>query len=158
MAKVFRPQPPNLPNTLPFEKQIGSVLDKVNEALQNNPITRAMQHVEDSLPIVEGMDLPTPLGTIRTPTLRAPSFTPPVLDERRKEAMKAAIGTDLGTAMELIPMVGDILEPIGNGIADTYRLKLMDMLTPEELPVWKNEDKISPLTSFATAQTFLRKR
>ena len=154
MKEIHIPAPP-LPDSLPFTKQFDKMMQKASNILADSPPSKVVQKIEDHLPVFSGMDLPTPLGRVQSPSLNLPSLVPPKMDARRSDLFRAGIGTDIGAVLELIPGVGDFIEPIGNSISDTFRIKIFDKLTPEELPKFKNADKISPSTTLAVLQSFL---
>jgi len=98
--------------------------------------------------LLKKFEIPTPFGKVALPELEIPlPHERPLLDERRREALNHAIGSDIGS---LIPWVGDVLE-------DLHGKELRKLLTPEELELYTEEDKTAPST-IALLKTFIKKR
>lgn len=155
MAKaVHPPRPPPLPTKLPFEEQVDKLLDRLAEALEQAPTTKMAKQFEETLISVSSVKFPTPLGTVNTPHLEFPSLTPPKLDERRKEVVKAALGQDLAILVALIPLAGDILADV---MGDIYFDKLHSLLDPDEFATFKRLDAYNPST-IAALRTFIKHR
>ena len=141
--QIRPPKPPPLPDKLPFEEQIASALDRAAARLQQSPFPRLIRRIEEKLPSVEATQLPTPLGTVRTPHLEFPSFQPPQMDDRRKKATKAAVAQDLAFLVGFIPVVGDAVADV---VEDVYFQNIIDTLTPEEFETFKKLDTYNPST------------
>lgn len=152
--KVIHPPVIKLPDKLPLETQVDKLLDRVSNLMERNPVTKAIKKVEGTFPTIASINHPTPFGTIRTPELRPPSLRLPELDKRKKDIIKASVGADMGFLVAQIPVVGDI---IGQSVTDTYKYQILGQLTPEEMPRFRNFDKISPLVTVAAIQTFARR-
>ena len=137
------PKPPPLPSTLPFEEQVDALLDRAAVRLQQSPFPRLIRRIEENLPSVEATQLPTPLGTVRTPHLEFPSFEPPQMDDRRKKATKAAVAQDLAFIVGFIPVVGDAVADV---VEDVYFQNIAENLTPAEFETFKKLDTYNPST------------
>ena len=158
VREISLPQAPPLPDKLPFEDRVDALLDRAAEGLERNPITRMAQKIEAQLPVVTEMEFPTPLGTFRLPRLELPSLTPPKMDSRRKEVVKAAVADDLASLVEKVPYVGLIAGPLADFLEDTAMAKLRENLRPEEVESFYHFDKVSPVTTLAALRTFVKHR
>lgn len=156
--QIQPPKPPPFPSTLPFENQIDRLFDRVAERLANSQATRFGNNIERNFPTVESIEWPTPLGVVKTPRLSMPSLTPPVLDERRKEIIKAAMGDDISGLVTMIPVIGFFASIIADAMEDTYAAKIDALLTPEERRAFMEYDKVSPITTIAALRAFIRER
>mgnify|MGYP001571228124 FL=1 len=152
--QIRPPKPPPLPDHLPFEDQIDSALDQAAVRLQQSPFSRLIHRIEENLPSVEATQVPTPLGTVRTPHLEFPSFQPPQMDDRRKKATKAAVAQDLAFIVGFIPVVGDAVADV---VEDIYFQNIAETLTPEEFETFKRFDTYNPSTA-AMLRTFGKHR
>jgi hypothetical protein len=112
-----------------------------------------LRYLDDQSPSVESVELQTPFGRIMTPHLTLPELSPPALNERQRQAVKAAVAMDLGALVAIVPVVGDI---IGNAIQDTYRLQLQQLLAPSEIPGFNERNKVSPSTTVALLQAMVK--
>ena len=97
--------------------------------------------------MAEEIEVPSPFGRIRLPRFEYPTLEFPTLDDRRSDALRHALGEDIA---ELVPVVGDAL-------ADIHYAELKQLLTPEELRVFTEENKKFP-SVVALAQTFAKVR
>jgi hypothetical protein len=88
-----------------------------------------------------------------TPHLTLPELSPPSLDDRQRQGVKAAVAMDLAAVVAFIPVVGDI---IGNAIQDTYRPQLQKLLDPSEVQGFNERNKVSPSTTVALLQTMVK--
>ncbi len=159
MGRTIRPpKPPRLPDSLPFEKQVDRILNQIGQSLEQSKFGQSMKRLDDKLPVFESVDFPTPVVNIKTPNLKVPSLTPPKMNDRRREAIKAAVGQDLGEFIEIIPIVGFIVEPIGNSIQDNFSVKIQETLTEAEWKRFRQLDKASPLSTIAMVATFAQDR
>lgn len=147
------PKPPALPSTLPLEAQIHRGLNAVSGRISKSRFGSALRRLDDQSPSVASVELPTPFGPIITPHLTLPELSPPALDDRQRQAVKAAVAMDLAAVLAFIPVVGDI---IGNAIQDTYRPQLQKLLHTSEVPGFNERNKISPSTTVALLQTMVR--
>lgn len=141
------------PARLPFESVLDRVLDRISAKLEQAAPTRFTRSLGKKIPYPAEFRVNTPLGNIGLPSLDLPRLDVPELDNRRKEAIKAAIGQDLSYFPGLIPVVGDIA---ANAIEDVFFGKIHEVLTPEELRKFVQWNKKSPLSTVAMLQTFIR--
>ena len=151
--QIRPPKPPPLPSTLPLETKIHRGLNAVSDRISKSRVGLALRHLDDRSPSVESIELATPFGPIITPHLTLPELSPPALDERQRQAVKAAVAMDLAAVVAFIPVVGDI---IGNAIQDTYRPQLQKLLAPSEIPGFNERNKVSPSTTVALLQAIVR--
>ena len=152
------PRPPPLPDQLPFEDTVDRLLNRAAQALERSPVTRAAKHFEERFPEVEGVAFPTPLGTITTPRLQLPSLSsPPQIDDRRREIVKAAAADDLAGLLEKVPWIGIITAPLADFVEDTFGAKIEELMTPAERKTFREKDKISPSTVVSALQTFAKR-
>lgn len=143
----------SLPTSLPFERQIDQALNNVAAKIEGNPITTKLMQIHAQLPVVEEVDLNTPLGRIRLPEISAPAPMPPALNSRRKEAMKAAIGSDISSVVGVIPVVGDVVSDV---VEDVFGEKIRNSLNKAELDRYMKYDKMGPST-LAMARAFTKR-
>mgnify|MGYP001565150548 FL=1 len=78
----------------------------------------------------------------------------PDLDERRREALRNAVGMDLAFPIAWIPVVGDYIQ---DTLRDLHGAELRRLLTPEELKVYTKYEKVSPISSLALLRSFIPK-
>lgn len=135
---------------LPFERQVDAALDNAEAKIAGHPVTKRLQEFHARLPAIPARDIPTPLGTVRIPEVKPPGPTPPKIDSRRREAMKAAIAIDVSSVVGVIPIVGDAVADV---VEDVYAAKLRESLTTEEMDKYIKYDKLGPST-LALARTF----
>ena len=122
---------------------IVAAVTEVNSRLAESPVGRAYSRVRDSLPAIPERRLPTPFGEIKTPDMTLPELAVLKLDDRRREAIKAAVAIDLSFLISLIPLVGDVVADV---IEDTYGEKLKETLTDREFSAYMRHDKFGPST------------
>ena len=96
--------------------------------------------------------LPTPFGKINLPEMGAPRRGFPQISERRREAIRHAIGSDLTGVIGLIPWVGDV---VGGQISDLHYAEMRKILTHEELNKFTEDDKIIPSNGLALLYSFI---
>ena len=147
------PKPPPFPNTLPLEKQVHGTLNAISGRISKSRVGSALRRLDDQSPSVESVEFPTPFGPIITPHLTLPELSPPALDERQRQAVKAALAMDLAALVAIIPVLGDL---IGNAVQDTYRPQLQRLLSPSETPGFIERNKISPSTAVAVLQAIVK--
>ena len=147
------PKPPPFPDTLPLEDQVHRALNGISGLISKSMLGSALRHLDDRSPVVESVELPTPFGPIITPHLTLPELSPPALDDRQRQAVKAAVAMDLAAVIAFIPVIGDA---VGNAIQDTYRPQLQKLLTPSESPGFNERNKVSPSTTVALLQAMVR--
>lgn len=153
MARQIRFPTPRLPNTLPFEDRISAALDRLANSISRSPVSAKLRELSSQMPYIVETELSTPFGKVMTPELSMPALALPQIDGRKKEAMKAAIGTDLAQIIGLVPVLGDVLADI---LEDTYAVKIRETLTPEEEKAYMHWDKLGPST-LAMMRTFARR-
>lgn len=148
----------SIPDRMPFEDTIDRALDDAADKIASHPLMRKLEELHSRIPVVPSVEVGTPLGKIKTPELALPKPSPPEVDDRKKEAIKAAVADDLTGLIEKIPVVGAAAAPISDGLEDTFMAKIHDTLTPEEYELFKKKDKISPLTTLAMVDTLIRRK
>lgn len=133
---------------LPFEEKVSQALDRVSAAIEANPVAQRLDQLAEEGPSLPSVSLPTPLGTVDLvrPIPLLPRVSPPRLDARRKEALKAALGVDLVSLIGLVPVVGDY---VAEELGDVYMHRLRSVLTPEELARFERLDKGNPFDVLA---------
>jgi len=138
---------------LPLEEQMDRVLDDLEERVERHPLTQRLQRLYSQIPYVPAQDVPTPLGRIRTPELKAPEPVPPKVDERRRAAVKAAVAIDISSVVAAVPVVGDAVADV---VEDIYAVRLKETLTPRELTDYMKFDKVGPST-VAVLRAFMKR-
>lgn len=147
------PKPPPLPTKVPFEDGLNRTFNRLADSMERGPMGRLNQRLK-MLPSIAGATWPTPLGTVEIPTMEPPDLRLPNLDERKKEALKAALGQDLATIVGFIPVVGDIVADV---VEDLYFQKVHGLLRADEFESFKRYDANSP-TTLAMIRTFVKHR
>lgn len=148
------PNPPRLPDTLPFEESIDRALDRAAAALEGSRLLNTIRRIEENLPVLEATEIPTPLGKVRAPPLEFPSLEPPQMDTRRKHVVKAAMAQDLAFVVGFVPVVGDAVADV---VEDIYFRNIQETLTPAEFETYKRFDVYNPST-VAALRTFAKHR
>ena len=140
----------------PLEQFVDQVIDfsigVANRIAIDGPLSQVYEDIRNSSPHVTGLDLPTPFGQVRTPTIGLPELKRLTLDSRKREAFKATVAIDLSGIVGIIPYIGDVIADIAE---DTYGAQLRELLTSEELNLYTEFDKLSP-SSVALARTFMK--
>ena len=139
---------------LPFEDKIDAVLNRVAQVVNDSPPTKLLQRLHEKAPRLPTVIIPTPLGTVGLPELSLPVPMLPQFGERRIKALKAAIGSDIGSLMGLIPVIGDAA---GDVVEDIYAAEIRGNLSAAEFEEYKKWDKIGPSTT-AMLRTFTKQR
>lgn len=150
------PEAPRLPSELPFEKVISREIEHVFSFMEKDPILKLVNGLVEKIPVIPERHYPTPLGTYKTPEFYIPKIEPARFDDRRREAFKAAVMSDLAWVVGLIPGVSDVAEPILHSINDTADAKIQDTLNPEEVKYFRSYDKVDPLSTVAMIRTMVR--
>ena len=159
MRKVLQlPQLPTLPDKFPLEDEFTGAMEKVISLAEKDPVLGAINRLIDKIPIVPEREFKIPWGTYKTPEVYIPKVHPIKMDDRQKEAFKAAAMQDLASLAKAIPFLGAASEPIVDSITDTADAKLQDTLTPEESSLFKSYNKVDPLSVVAMLRTMIRKR
>ncbi len=130
----------------PLEATVDRIVEavtEVNSRIALSPAGRAYSRLKDSLPKIPERRLPTPFGEIKTPDMTLPELAVLKLDDRRREAIKAAVAIDLSFAVSLIPFIGDLVADV---IEDTYGEKLKETMTDGEFEAYMRNDKFGPST------------
>lgn len=128
---------------LPFEQQIDSVLNALEDSIAKSGIIERIEAARGRLPYIPATIIPTPFGTVEIPPIEIPELSLPKIDDRRREALKAAIAIDISGLVAVIPIVGDVLADI---IEDTYGNKIREVLTPKEAAAYSKYDRVGPST------------
>lgn len=139
---------------LPFEDRVASGLNRVARAINESPPTRLLTKIQEKAPRLPELIVPTPLGTVGLPEISLPTPGLPQFNERKRKALKAAIGSDLGSLIGLIPVIGDAA---GDLVEDMYGAEIRGNLTEGEYEQYKKWDKIGPST-MAMIRTFIQVR
>lgn len=145
-----------LPTKLPLEPVAARITDGICSIMRREPITNGINKIIEQIPIIPEKQYPTPFGTYKTPEFSIPELKLPTMDDRRREALKAAVIDDLSSLVEKIPVVGLAAGPISDAIEDTAMAKIHDTLTPKEYTWFLNYDKISPITTLAMLRALYR--
>lgn len=157
MARTFQPPSFRLPDKLPLEEAVDRLLTSAARRFEQSRVAETLHRIEDSLPVLESTTFPTPLGTIKTPRLQGPSFsTPPGIDSRRREIVKAAVGSDLMEAVEGIPGVGAIVVLVTNPLGHSFDEKIARQMTPQEFNAYQVDSRSSVLKSISALRAFTR--
>ena len=137
----------------PFEGFIDKTIDQgviIHRRLAESRPAKAYNKTRRLLPRLPEVDFPTPFGQIKTPEFELPPLEPISVNERQREAYKAAIAIDLTFPISFIPVVGDLVADV---LEDTYAEKLRESLTDAELTTYLRHDKAGPST-LAMVRTF----
>lgn len=129
------------------------IINQANRAFNGLADSRAgtaLSSVRNKLPSIQELNIPTPFGRIKTPEFSLPDIRSVQLDQRKRDAIKAAVGSDLAQIIALIPGVGDIAADI---IEDTFGEKIRESMTPEQYANYMRHDKLGPST-VAVIRTF----
>lgn len=153
LPEGFKTALERIPSKLPFESKIDNLLDKAANKINRLRATRTLSEIHSNLPYLPEVKIGTPFGQIGLPEVSLPEPRAPEIDERRKEAIKAAAAVDLSFIVALIPAVGDVIADV---IEDTYAVKIRNVLKADELDDYMKYDKLGPST-LAMLRTFIRK-
>lgn len=106
---------------------------------------------------------PTPFGSVGLPNICLPPLGFPKLDDRRREALGHAIGSDLARVVSMlpfgvIPVAGPMLEIAADAaqdvIEDMHRAEVKRVLNDSEYACFLENTKIGP-DSLALIRCFL---
>lgn len=128
---------------LPFEQQVDRVLNALEGTLKRSVILGQFEKMRGRVPYIPATVIPSPFGAIEIPAIEVPGLVFPEIDDRRREALKAAIAIDLSGLVALIPLLGDALADV---IEDTYGNRIREILTPEEVAAYSRYDRVGPST------------
>lgn len=98
-------------------------------------------------------EIPTPFGKVFLHPPSLPELEPPEMNEKRSDAMKHAIASDVGSIIGYIPVVGDIVADV---VEDLHATQLRSLLTKDEMDEYMKQDKVAPST-IALLRAFMRK-
>jgi hypothetical protein len=147
-------QKPTEPLEMLVDKTTTALVDMLENVLINNQFSEGYRQVREAIPGIDALDLPTPLGEIRTPKLELPELELLTLSEQRREAIRLAVAIDLSSAVGVVPGLGDIVADI---VEDTYGAQLRATLTPGEFARYMKFDKLGPST-IAILRAFMAER
>ena len=155
---------PKLPNVsqemirklarLPGEEQVDRLLNRAASVIERTTILSKLESIRRRAPSMRAFRIPTPLGQVETPELSLPNVQLPVMNERRRNAVKAAAAVDLSMIISFIPVFGDFVADV---VEDIYGHRIREVLTPEELTRYMERDKIGP-SAVAMLRTFAEVR
>lgn len=94
-----------------------------------------------AIKLLESKEIPTPFGTISTPTLELPPLKLPKLENRHRKALGHAIGIDASDILGIIPYVGGTL---ADSIRAMHTREVKSLLTPEEYEKYMKWDRTYP--------------
>ena len=141
------------PVRAPFEGFIDKTIDDAvafHGRLVDSRPAKAYNRTRRFFPRLPTLDVPTPFGQIKTPEFELPPLEPISVNERQREAYKAAIAIDLTFPLSWIPVVGDLAADV---LEDTFGEKLRESLTDAEYTTYLQHDKSGPST-LAMIRTF----
>ncbi len=147
---------PPMPEKLPGEDFISHGVDRVLALVEKDPLLKAVNYLVDKIPIVSEKTYRTPLGNFKTPEFYIPKISPAHMDERKREAFKAAVLVDVSSLVAKIPWLGTFAGPAADAVEDTAYAKIHDTLTPEEDKFFKSYDKVDPLSTISMIRTMVR--
>lgn len=91
--------------------------------------------------ILESKEIPTPFGTVETPSIELPPLKLPKLEDRHRKALGHTIGIDASDILGIIPYVGGNL---ADSIRAMHTREIKRLLTPEEYEKYMHWDKTYP--------------
>jgi hypothetical protein len=147
---------PPMPDKLPGEDVVSRGVDKILSLMERDPILKGINRLVDKIPIVHEKTYHTPLGDFKTPEFYIPKLTPALMDERKREAIKASVLVDMSSLIAKIPYLGAAAGPAADAVEDTGYAKIHDTLTPEEDKFFKSYDKVDPLSTVAVLRAMVR--
>lgn len=137
----------------PLEGLIDKTIDQgviIHRRLAESRPAKVYNKTRQILPRLPEVNFPTPFGQIKTPEFALPPLEPISVNERQREAYKAAIAIDLTFPLSWIPVVGDLAADV---LEDTFGEKLRESLTDAEYTTYLQHDKAGPST-LAMVRTF----
>jgi hypothetical protein len=99
-------------------------------------------------------EISTPFGTARIPEIELPPPQFPSLDDKRRAALRHALGADAASIFTVIPYLGNIIE--GN-ISSMHHEALRQHLSEEEFRLFNKRNKLAPFDTVALVRAFLEK-
>lgn len=105
------------------------------------------------LPPLPEKRLPTPFGGISLPQMKPLVIDRPELDDRRRQAVKQAVGIDGTRVIGIIPYVGGI---VGGQLAALHYKELRNILTPEELNKYADNNRRIPTRTGSLLYSFIK--
>ncbi len=91
--------------------------------------------------ILEPKKLPTPFGTVETPTIELPPVKIPSLEDRHRKALGHALGIDLADIVSIVPWVGSTL---ADSLRRMHGEEIRKLLTSDEFNKYAYFDKTYP--------------
>lgn len=91
--------------------------------------------------ILKSREIPTPFGSISTPSIELPPLKLPELEDRHKRALGHTLGIDLSDILGIIPYIGGNL---ADSIRAAHSREIKKLLTPEEYEKYMKWDKTYP--------------
>lgn len=91
--------------------------------------------------LLEAKKLPTPFGTVETPSFELPPLKLPKLESRHGKALAHALGVDLADIVGIVPWIGSTL---ADSLRRMHTEEIRKILTPEEYDKYAYFDKTYP--------------
>jgi len=91
--------------------------------------------------LLETKQIPTPFGSVETPSIELPPLKLPTLEEKHRRALGHAIGIDLADIIGVIPYVGGVL---ADSLRRMHTEEIRKLLTPDEYNKYVKWDKSYP--------------
>jgi len=85
--------------------------------------------------------LPTPFGTVETPSIELPPLKFPELEDRHKKALGHCLGVNASDILGIIPYIGGTL---ADSIRAMHTMEIKNLLTSEEYEKYMSWDKTYP--------------
>jgi hypothetical protein len=108
----------------------------------------------NGLRLLPEKEITTPFGAARIPEIELPPPQFPSLDDKRRAALRHALGADAASIFTFIPYLGNIIE--GN-ISAMHHEALRQHLSEEELRLFNKRNKLAPFDTVALVRAFLEK-
>ncbi|GAI77794.1 unnamed protein product [marine sediment metagenome] len=91
--------------------------------------------------LLETKKLPTPFGTVETPSIELPPLKLPKLESRHGKALAHALGVDLADIVGVIPYVGSTL---ADSLRRMHSEEIRKILTSDEFDKYAKWDRTYP--------------
>ena len=91
--------------------------------------------------LLESREIPTPFGSVSTPSLELPPLRPPKLEDNHRKALAHAVGVDASDLIAMIPYVGTTL---ADSLRRMHTEEIRKLLTPEEFDKYAKYDRTYP--------------
>jgi len=85
--------------------------------------------------------LPTPFGTVETPSIELPPLKLPSLESRHRKALGHALGIDLADIVSIVPWVGSTL---ADSLRRAHTEEIRKLLTSDEFDKYAKWDRTYP--------------